>query len=457
MNFFDYFINYYVHHIFGVTYIITELVACLCVSLVFNSVNFKKPKEVLRFLLDYVLTWLSYIFLSCFIYFLFEESNASSYSDSMRFFMWPIISLLHSLYPTKTGKYTMRLMNAIAVTSFVILAINISGTIGGLITDNVGVPSSLLSDITFYLILLVLILTVVLFKIFSPFKFHYVKRLPVLLIEIVFLISYAIVILTTYLISNEKPIYSAILFIALLFMDFIAYIVFYLNVENYNKIIDFQMKAMKAESEKSQIEISNSKYEELHRIKHELNNEMAILERLTKEKKYDELEKYFADISQNAHVVIDFVDCGNALLNTVLNMELSKAHAQDLNINFHISVPKDLPMDLEDMTSLFTNLLDNAIESEVRDHLFTPIEMKAVFDGNYLLLDVLNATIAAKEDISLGLLHSQKTDRLNHGYGTKIIDSICRKYSGVSKFYIEDGIFHFSGMLLLVGDNNGNK
>ena len=56
MNFFDYFILYYVQHIFGATYIITELASCLCISLVFEKVPVKNYKDGLILLLDFLIT-----------------------------------------------------------------------------------------------------------------------------------------------------------------------------------------------------------------------------------------------------------------------------------------------------------------------------------------------------------------------------------------------------------------
>lgn len=448
MNFFDYFILYYLHTAFGATYILTELICCLSVSLIFNKLRVRRYQDWIRLLIDWSCTWILYLFLSCFFYYIFETTGHTDYSSYQRFFIWPLVSLLHSLYPKDTGKYKMRLTCAIFSSTLVILAISISGSVGSFISQTSGFPNSTLSDCTLYIILLGIIAIVTLFKIFSPFRYKYIRQAPVILINVIFVLSY-ILNVVNFSLSSESALFECFLFIGLLAMDYISYIIFYLTVKDYNDILDYQIKVVKAESEMNQLEISKAQYEDLHRIRHDLKNQMTFLGQLFAEQKYDEMKEYFADLSEKVHVTIDYIDSGNSFINSVLNMELSKAKSFDMSLETHLSVTKDLPIDGQDLTSLLTNVIDNAIEAQNRNGLKDPIAIHLLYDKNYLFVKVINHILVDENHPPLTSLRSSKTDRKNHGYGTKIIRSICEKYNGACHFNVKDNLFVFEGMLYL--------
>lgn len=338
-------------------------------------------------------------------------------------------------------------MCAIFSSSFIFMAINLSGAIGTMITNSLGhYPDNLLLDYTLYIVFLGLLVISIFFKIFSPFKYKYVKTAPVILIDVVFFLSYLITVFSCIFNTDGNAIFNCILYSFLLAICFICYTIFYISVKSYNYVLDYQARVLKAESEKNQLEISNNQYEELHRIRHELKNQMNILEIMLKEKKYDDMSTYFADISERVHVTIDYLDTGNALVNSVLNMELSKTKSLNIPLSTHISIKKNLNINPQDLTSLLSNIIDNALEAEVRCQKKDAIDFQMVYENEYLFIKVIN-TISYEENLLL--LKSSKADRKNHGYGTKIIKSICDKYKGFAKFSVTQDKFKFEGMLYL--------
>ena len=447
MKFFEYFIQYYINQKFGWTYILTELISCFVISFSFNNGNPKDFRFYLKLFSDFAFTWILEVLISCFFYWVLYINGQDT--TSMRYFVYPLVALIHTIYPKDIGKYIMRFTCAIFSSSFVFMAINLSGALGTMITDFIGhYPNNILFDYTLYIVLLGLIGISVLFKLLSPFRYKFVKPLPVLLVDTVFVLSYIVTICSGVIGKNINPLFNCILYTMLLVISFLCYTIFYLNVKNYNKVIDYQMKAMKAESEANQLEISASQYEELHRIRHELKNQMSLLEQMFKEKKYEEMNEYFADISEKVHVTIDYIDSGNSLVNAVLNMELSKAKSAGIPFDTHLSIVSDLPIDPQDMTSLLSNLIDNAIEAEARDNLKDRIDIHMIYQNEYLFLKVTNS-VKAMERNEVPSLKSKKSDRKNHGYGTKIIRSICHKYNGYAKFTLQENKFLFDGMLYL--------
>ena len=446
MNFFDYFTTYYIEKAFGITYVLTELFSCFIITLSFNKLELKNYKCYLKLLIDFALTWAIELFLSCFFNYVIAINNQDK--TIIRYFIWPLVAIIHTIYPKDIGKYSMRFTCFVFSSTFIFMSINLSGSIGNIVTNSLGhYPDNLLLDYTLYIIFIGLLIVSIFFKVLSPFKYKYVKTAPIILIDIVFILSYLITVFTCVLRNDSNPVLYCILYSFLLIISFICYTIFYLSVKSYNNILDFQAKAMKAESQVNQLEISNSQYEELHRIRHELKNQMNILETLYKEKKFDEMDAYFADLVEKVHVDIDYIDSGNSIVNSILNMELSKAKNLSIPFVTHLSIKEELNISPQDLTSLLSNLIDNALEEEVRCNSKDQIDFHMSYQNDYLFIKVTNTTLE-NDGIKLSL-KSKKADRKNHGYGTKIIKSICEQYNGYAKYSVNNNIFQFNGMLYL--------
>ena len=448
MNFFDYFIKNYVEHRYGATYIITELISLLSMTLIFNRLKYKDWKSWLRILIDVSCTWIVYLFLSCFFSFAFP-----SIGPNLRFVTWPLTSVLHAFYP-RDMKRRSRVTCAFAITVFIELAISFSGSLGSLITELYGTPDSLLTDWTMYFVFVLLIAVSVMFGIFSPFRYRYVKIVPTILLNVIFSLTFILNVIEINVFPIENVESSTFVFISVMFMillaiNFISYIIFYLNAKAYNAVLDYQVKALKSESEKSQLEISNAKYEELHKLRHDLKNQMGLLSTLLREKKYDEMQSYLADINEGAYIVMDFFETGNTFVSAILNMELSKAKANGIRLEGKISIPKELSISSGDLNSLLCNAIDNAIEASVRYDVKDPIEVSLLFEDPYLFITVRNHLPSGLDTKEVVNLHSLKNDRMNHGYGTKVIKDVINRHHGSYKFEVVEGTFVFDGMLLL--------
>jgi len=445
--FFDYFLTYYVHQGFGPTFIVTNVVCSFAIALLFNDVKWQW-KSLLRLFLDALAVWLINVFLNCFMTYLgLFIPSSFNFGLFSRYTVWLFTALIHTAYPRHIPNYWLRLTFALLVASFILIGINISGTIGSFYTEAHGYPDSVFTDVTAYLVMALIIGVVFLFKALDLSQFHYLKRTPLLLLDFLILANYALMGAFDALFPANNA-YKPVLYIGIFISDALAYAIFFINAKNYNEVIRSQAYALKLESEKQQLEISDSKYEELHKIRHDIKDQFALLSELLREKKYDEMQAYFADISEKVHVNIEFVDCGNDLLSAFCNMELAKAKEQAVEIQYKISVPKDLPIEATDLTSILTNLLDNAIEAEIRDQVADkPIVAEIKQEGNYLFIYIENAFDPAKHPEGILGLHTSKKDRGNHGYGTKIIKDLAMKNHGDVTYAVEGSLFKASLLL----------
>jgi signal transduction histidine kinase len=451
MNFFDYFILYYLHLHFGPTYVVTGLLLSLIVSVMFNPFE-KKWRFMLRLVIDWACVFVVHLFINCLNYWAIEMAGTPEVDLYSKFYIWPIIIFLHVLYPTKPVRLSLRITNAIITSTFFIMALTFSGNFGRLVMESTNNYSAF-ADATNYLLFFFVIVVLFVLNRLSVNHFKYVKNNLIIILNSVFLVSYVILIIAEALLDGASTqLYQGLMGIFLMAMDTLAYVLFYFTIKGYNAVIDSQAVALKAESEKNQLEIANSKYEEMHRIRHDIKNQFQYVDQLVKEKQYDKLDQYLSDLSETVHFAVDYVDCGNDTLNRVLNLEKSKAEAQNIKLEVKAAVPPKLQMQDKDLVSLVANLLDNAIEAAVLAKSEVPIHSEFTYEGNYLILVITNPVAESVTKETALKLKSTKAERANHGYGTKIIQSIVNQYHGYVNYDVENHLFTAKIMVALAGD-----
>ena len=141
------------------------------------------------------------------------------------------------------------------------------------------------------------------------------------------------------------------------------------------------------------------------------------------------------------------------MISGIVNLELTKAKIAKKKVKFKVVVPPKLPFEDSDLLSLITNIVDNSIEN------FKPVDDKdeinvaIVTQQDYLRITAFNSVDKSmiKDKPSL---RTTKRNR-GHGYGTKIIKNIAKKYEGYVTFNFEDNKFVCDCLINM--NHKGNK
>lgn len=131
--------------------------------------------------------------------------------------------------------------------------------------------------------------------------------------------------------------------------------------------------------------------------------------------------------------------CTNPIVNSLLNVYASRAVVEGIKTTFHVSVPEDIIIDNVDLTCVFGNALENALEGCLRlpkgDE--KEIIVTAKFIDYRLRVQMENT---CRNDIAFdGEL--PVTQKQGGGTGTKSILYIAERYDGTAGFSVSDGKF----------------
>ncbi len=138
--------------------------------------------------------------------------------------------------------------------------------------------------------------------------------------------------------------------------------------------------------------------------------------------------------------------CQNSMINTMLVLKRREAEARRITVRIAAEVPEAVGMDDVDLCSVMGNLLDNAIEAcdKLPDDKW--IDIKIGMRAGYLFVVVENRFDGILREKN-GELLTTKADGENHGYGTKILRQIAKKYQGEASFTTAQDVFTARMML----------
>ncbi len=238
----------------------------------------------------------------------------------------------------------------------------------------------------------------------------------------------------------------SLLDIVLLFVLNFSYYATYKNIEHRHRITNLEVQKTLEDAERMSIAIDQTNREELEKLRHDIKNQFSYVDVMLQQGQNEEAKKYIEDYINNNNPVLNSFSCSNNVINSIINLELTKAKIKNIKIDVKVVVPPALPFKEIDLVSLITNIIDNALEnyySENKD----PITVRIMKQNDFIRFIVSNPINMEKVNLR-ALTKTSKVGR-GHGYGTKIIKNIADAYKGGVDFSVEDNRFICDAILNL--------
>ena len=237
--------------------------------------------------------------------------------------------------------------------------------------------------------------------------------------------------------------------LVLLFANILLFAWYQYSQRVSQQYLALQMVKQKDEAEETYFRVLEEKYDSQRVLIHDIRRHLTAIKGLAQEQGAESVVGYVTKIKELPALQNKIRYCDNPMLNVVLSRygELCR----EKGIDFQVDV-RDKEYDFlapNDITSLFGNLLENAVEAAQntpKPYVGLRVDSPA---GTDLFLSLTNPCCEPPlEDGRSGYL-TRKLNKEQHGIGLKSVDAIVKKYGGSINlnYDLETKLFHISVLL----------
>lgn len=222
-------------------------------------------------------------------------------------------------------------------------------------------------------------------------RFHSIQlKIALFMITITFFETWVVVSYASQISDRNGGIQVMIILIGFLLVDlFLAYILNHVSMaykyENELNLIK-QLQKMQLESYKE----TEGKYRESRAIIHDIKKHLDVINEL-REDDVETAEEYRKHIDMQMEKIFCGYHCSNRIMGIILSQKMSKAKSEGIKVDVSVDeINIDFIDDL-DITAIFANLWDNAIEACIRVENNKYIKFSLSRYNGFLLIDLENS------------------------------------------------------------------
>lgn len=360
-----------------------------------------------------------------------------------------VIRFLYEISAVKTIILTLLIQGIIGVIDYIVIMI-VTARYNNIdiledSTDLIGVLVIIASRIILFLFLII-IKRISVIKKKNIIDMSNKEWLQFLIFPIFTLIT--VIVMTNSMVTSYHEDIVNVYYVIAIVLIVLNMVVFHL----INEILENSQRIREADVLKQQsigqLELYNSlrkNYDIQRKRTHEYKNQIMCIDSLLKKKNYDKLEEYLNSIFDKLDGQLDMVDTNNEVVNAVINAKYYEALQNDVLFILKINDLSHIKVSDEDIVTILSNLLDNAIEAAGQcDIDKRTVGIKLLYEDDVLSIAVSNSYKTEPEIMEDGYMRTIKDDKEQHGLGIRNVVATLEKYNAEYIIDYKNGEFVFS-------------
>ena len=225
------------------------------------------------------------------------------------------------------------------------------------------------------------------------------------------------------------------------------------NQKKSQEFTDMQLLLQKESDLAAYYEMLSAHNENQGILIHDFKKHLQSISLLNKNREADKIEAYINQLLQSSDLNETIKICDNKMLNAILCRYKRRCAEEHLTFLADIRSQSIDFLENSSLTSLFCNLLDNAIEAAagIPDG-FIELMVQKKENTPFVMITVINS--CSKNPMSLDgkLLSSKKNTGQSHGFGMKSIKKTVKLYGGDMEVYYDSSTHTFHSLITLRND-----
>ena len=230
----------------------------------------------------------------------------------------------------------------------------------------------------------------------------------------------------TILLTSTQNIIILISTSFLLLTNIIIYIIYEKSEENNQKLIELEMINQKNDIDMQYLGLIEKKNETMNIMVHDYKNHMIAISNMSDQV---EIKNYIDGMLGEIVKYNKICKTKNRLLDVILNKYIDICREKSIEFEINILTDNLNFISNYDISALFNNLLDNAVEASSKSVVkFINLEITNSLNS-YHKITIINSSDIEPNGKN-GNLITTKKNKAAHGFGTKSIRKIVKKYHG---------------------------
>ena len=360
-----------------------------------------------------------------------------------------VIRFLYEIIAVKTIILTLLIQGIIGVIDYIVIMI-VTARYNNIdiledSTDLIGVLVIIASRIILFLFLII-IKRISVIKKKNVIDMSNKEWLQFLIFPIFTLIT--VIVMTNSMVTSYHEDIVNVYYVIAIVLIVLNMVVFHL----INEILENSQRIREADVLKQQsigqLELYNSlrkNYDIQRKRTHEYKNQIMCIDSLLKKKNYNKLEEYINSIFDKLDGQLDMVDTNNEVVNAIINAKYYEALQNDVLFILKINDLSHIKVSDEDIVTILSNLLDNAIEAAGQCEIDKrTVGIRLLYEDDVLSIAVSNSYKTEPEIMEDGYMRTIKDDKEQHGLGIRNVVATLEKYNAEYIIDYKNGEFVFS-------------
>ena len=234
---------------------------------------------------------------------------------------------------------------------------------------------------------------------------------------------------------------SIVLFLA----NVIAYVIYERAETNTQRLMELELANQKNEIDMQYLNLIEKKNQSMQVMTHDYKNHLITIGSMTDSA---EIKEYINNLLGEMSRLDNIGKTQNRLLDVILSKYISVCEEKNIDLEIDIVTDNLAIMNNNDISSLFNNLLDNAVESAEKSATKKMLVQITNVMNSYRKIAVINSCDTPPSTKN-GELITSKENKETHGLGTKSIKKIVTKYDGELDWEYNENTKEFKFTILI--------
>ena len=176
---------------------------------------------------------------------------------------------------------------------------------------------------------------------------------------------------------------------------------------------------------------------------HDIKKHLMAIQAMNSSNENAEISHYIQSILNMPILEKKRIHSDNDFLNMVLDGYSDRCKSEGISFNTDVRSHSIDFLSTDDITTLFCNLLDNALEAACKaENGYIDLSINRHTDTPLSLINIRNSCNESPINKDGTLIQTTKSNKTYHGYGMKSIQRVIEKYGGIINYSYEDHTFN---------------